>query len=209
MYLMFVMMAAGGLDGDGAAWSDRQGLQIADVPVSLLGLTLPALTFALSIDRVSQRLDPALLRLGLRSHRPREHDVHRVLDRRLSAFRALSKYGQSPVAFVVLTGIVFFAWGEIYSLFPATCGDTFGSRYARPMPDCCTPPRARRRLLVPLTSVITAATGSWHAVFMLASGMAAASALLALFVLKPMRQAHKEKHASVVADMPFGSALKE
>jgi OFA family oxalate/formate antiporter-like MFS transporter len=121
----------------------------------------------------------------------------------------LSKYGQSPVAFVVLTGIVFFAWGEIYSLFPATCGDTFGPKFAATNAGLLYTAKGTAALLVPFSSVITAATGSWHAVFMLASGMAAASALLALFVLKPMRQAHKQKHASAVTDMPFGSVLKE
>jgi OFA family oxalate/formate antiporter-like MFS transporter len=35
-----------------------------------------------------------------------------------------------PLAFVVLTGCAFFAWGEIFSLFPATIADVFGPRYA-------------------------------------------------------------------------------
>ena len=34
------------------------------------------------------------------------------------------------IIFVVLSGIVFFAWGEIYSLFPAAIGDVFGPKYA-------------------------------------------------------------------------------
>jgi OFA family oxalate/formate antiporter-like MFS transporter len=122
---------------------------------------------------------------------------------------ALSKYGQSPVAFVILTGIVFFAWGEIYSLFPATCGDTFGPKFAATNAGLLYTAKGTAALLVPFSSVITAATGSWHAVFMLASGMAALSALLALFVLKPMRQAHKQKHAAAPMDMPFASVVKE
>ena len=64
-------------------------------------------------------------------------------------------------------------------------------------------------LLVPFSSVITTMTGSWHAVFMLAAGMAAISALLAIFVLKPMRNAHSQKHArSASLDMPY-TPLKE
>ena len=43
---------------------------------------------------------------------------------------ALYTFGQNPIAFVILTGLVFFAWGEIYSLFPSTCADTFGSKFA-------------------------------------------------------------------------------
>lgn len=100
----------------------------------------------------------------------------------------LAKYGQDPIAFVVLTGVVFFAWGEIYSLFPATCGDTFGPRFAATNAGLLYTAKGTAALLVPFSSVITAATGDWRAVFMLASGMAGLSAFLALFVLKPMRE---------------------
>jgi len=59
-------------------------------------------------------------------------------------------------------------------------------------------------LLVPFSSVITAATGDWHAVFMLASGMAALSAVLAIFVLRPMREAHAKKHVHANTTAPMG-----
>jgi len=127
------------------------------------------------------------------------------------------------VAFVVLTGIVFFAWGEIYSLFPATCGDTYGPKFAATNAGLLYTAKGTAALLVPFTSIITAATGSWHAVFMLASGMAAAAALLALFVLKPMRarataqdsgrmlkpmrRAHAARHASPVSESPYSSPI--
>jgi OFA family oxalate/formate antiporter-like MFS transporter len=108
---------------------------------------------------------------------------------------ALSNFGHNPTAFVVLTGIVFFAWGEIYSLFPATCGDTFGPKFAATNAGLLYTAKGTAALLVPFSSVLTKSTGSWHAVFMLAAGMAALAALLALFVLKPMRNAHTQKHA--------------
>jgi OFA family oxalate/formate antiporter-like MFS transporter len=120
---------------------------------------------------------------------------------------ALSKYGQSPVAFVLLTGIVFFAWGEIYSLFPATCGDTYGPKFAATNAGLLYTAKGTAALLVPFTSVVTAITGSWHAVFMLASGMAAVAALLALFVLKPMRRAYAEQHATPALEMPYGATF--
>ncbi len=123
---------------------------------------------------------------------------------------ALSRYGQNPTAFVVLTGIVFFAWGEIYSLFPATCGDTFGPKFAATNAGLLYTAKGTAALLVPFSSVITTMTGNWHAVFMLAAGMAALSALLALFVLKPMRLAHTQKHARASSlDMAYTPAVKE
>jgi OFA family oxalate/formate antiporter-like MFS transporter len=89
---------------------------------------------------------------------------------------------------VVLTGLVFFAWGEIYSLFPSTCADTFGSKYAASNAGMLYTAKGTASLLVPLSSVLVTATGSWHAVFVVASLMNGAAALLAWFVLRPMRR---------------------
>jgi OFA family oxalate/formate antiporter-like MFS transporter len=95
---------------------------------------------------------------------------------------------------VILTGLVFFAWGEIYSLFPSTCADTFGSKYAAANAGLLYTAKGTASLLVPFTSVLTAATGSWHAVFIGASILNAIAALMAWFVLRPMRRAHMEKN---------------
>jgi OFA family oxalate/formate antiporter-like MFS transporter len=99
----------------------------------------------------------------------------------------LSRFGQNPVAFVILTGLVFFAWGEIYSLFPATCGDTYGSRYAAANAGLLYTAKGTASLLVPLTSVLAAA-GGWGTVFLTAAALNLFAAVLALAVLKPMRR---------------------
>ncbi|MFL9939561.1 oxalate/formate MFS antiporter [Paraburkholderia graminis] len=210
MYLMFVMMAAGGLMATAQLGPIAKDFGLHDSPVSLLGLTLPALTFALTIDRVLNGLTRPFF--GWISDRiGRENTMFLAFAIEAVGILALSKYGQSPVAFVVLTGIVFFAWGEIYSLFPATCGDTYGPKFAATNAGLLYTAKGTAALLVPFTSVITAATGNWHAVFMLASGMAAAAALLALFVLKPMRRAHAARHASPATESAYsgGSLISE
>jgi len=94
------------------------------------------------------------------------------------------------VAFVIISGLVFFAWGEIYSLFPSTCTDAFGTKYATTNAGLLYTAKGTASLLVPLGNVLAGATGSWHAVFTIAVIMNLAAALLALFVLKPMRVAH-------------------
>src|ERR1700761_2691649 len=206
MYLMFVMMAAGGLMATAQLGPIAKDFGLHDSPVSLLGLTLPALTFALTIDRVLNGLTRPFF--GWISDRiGRENTMFIAFAIEAVGILALSKYGQSPVAFVLLTGIVFFAWGEIYSLSPATCGDTYGPKFAATNAGLLYTAKGTAALLVPLTSVVTAMTGSWHAVFMLASGMAAVAALLALFVLKPMRRAHAERHSSPAVDLPYGGSL--
>mgnify|MGYP001431491998 CR=1 FL=1 len=79
----------------------------------------------------------------------------------------LASYGHNPVMFVILTGIVFFAWGEIYSLFPATCGDTFGPKFAATNAGLLYTAKGTAALLVPLCSVLATNYG-WQAVFLTA-----------------------------------------
>lgn len=204
MYAMFVMMAAGGLMATAQLGPIAKDFGLDGVPVSLLGLTLPALTFALTIDRVLNGLTRPFFG-WISDNIGRENTMFLAFAIEAVGILLLAKYGQDPIAFVVLTGVVFFAWGEIYSLFPATCGDTFGPRFAATNAGLLYTAKGTAALLVPFSSVITAATGDWHAVFMLASGMAALSAFLALFVLKPMREAHAKKyvHANTAAPMGY------
>ena len=195
MYLMFVMMAAGGLMATAQLGPIAKDFKIADVPVSLVGLTLPALTFAMSIDRVFNGFT-----------RPFFGWVSDFLGREQTMFVAfgleglgiilLSQFGHDPIAFVILTGLVFFAWGEIYSLFPATCGDTFGSRFAAANAGVLYTAKGTAALLVPFTSLL-AASGGWSTVFWLAAILNLASAAMALAVLRPMRLRLKRLHRAV------------
>jgi MFS transporter, OFA family, oxalate/formate antiporter len=105
--------------------------------------------------------------------------------------------GHDPFWFVILTGMVFFAWGEIYSLFPATCGDTYGARYAATNAGLLYTAKGTASLLVPFTSVITTSTGSWHAVFYIAAALNAVAAVMALAVLKPSRSRLMQRDGSV------------
>ncbi|MGM9490771.1 oxalate/formate MFS antiporter [Ideonella sp. YS5] len=187
MYAMFVMVAAGGLMATAQLAPIAKDFKIGDVPVNIMGLVLPALTFAMAIDRVLNGLTRPFF--GWVSDRiGREQTMFICFALESVGILALYQFGSHPVAFVVLTGLVFFAWGEIYSLFPSTCADTFGSKYAAANAGMLYTAKGTASLLVPLSSVLMAATGSWHAVFIAASFMNAAAALLAWFVLRPMRQ---------------------
>jgi OFA family oxalate/formate antiporter-like MFS transporter len=187
MYLMFVMVAAGGLMATAQLAPIAKDFQIMDVPVNLMGLVLPALTFALAIDRVLNGLTRPFFG-WVSDHIGRELTMFIAFALEAVGILALYRFGSDPVAFVILTGIVFFAWGEIYSLFPSTCADTFGSKYAAANAGMLYTAKGTAALLVPFSSLLTAATGNWHAVFIVASIMNAVAALLAWFVLRPMRR---------------------
>jgi len=185
MYAMFVMMAAGGLMATAQLAPIAKDFGVAEAPVSILGLTLPALSFALSIDRVTNGVTRPLF--GWISDRiGRENTMFIAFSLEAVGILLLSRFGGNPLAFVLLSGLVFFAWGEIYSLFPATCCDTYGTRYAAANAGLLYTAKGTAALLVPLTSVLSAARG-WHDVFVAASLLNIAAAGLALFVLKPLR----------------------
>lgn len=186
MYAMFVMMAAGGLMATAQLGPIAKDFKIADVPVSLLGLTLPALTFAATIDRVLNGLTRPFFG-WISDHIGRENTMFIAFAIEGVGIYALSVFGSNPVLFVLLTGLVFFAWGEIYSLFPATCGDTFGSKYAATNAGLLYTAKGTAALIVPFSSILTEMTGDWHAVFLTAAALNLIAAFLALFVLKPMR----------------------
>ena len=194
MYAMFVMVAAGGLMATAQLGPIAKDFKIGDVPVNIMGLILPALTFALAIDRVLNGLTRPFF--GWVSDKiGREQTMFIAFALESVGILMLYTFGQNPIAFVILTGVVFFAWGEIYSLFPSTCADTFGSKYAAANAGMLYTAKGTASLLVPLSSVLATATGSWHAVFIVASVMNAIAALMAWFVLRPMRRAHMDKAA--------------
>ena len=100
---------------------------------------------------------------------------------------ALYVYGQTPLGFVLLSEVVFFAWGEIYSLFPTTCTDCFGVKYATTNAGLLYTAKGTASLLVPLANLSVVATGGGKSAFIVASLLNAVAAVMAIFALKPIR----------------------
>ena len=97
-------------------------------------------------------------------------------------------WGQDPIWFVLLSGAVFFAWGEIYSLFPSTCKDTFGPQFATTNAGLLYTAKGTAALLVPLANYVQQSSGQWASVFLIAAGANILASALALVVLKPWRK---------------------
>jgi len=198
MYAMFVLVGAGGLMATAQLAPIAKDFKIAEIPVSLIGITLPAITFALAIDRILNGITRPFFG-WVSDNIGRELTMLIAFGLEAVGIIALSIYGRDPVTFVLLTGLVFFAWGEIYSLFPSTSADAFGTEYAAANAGMLYTAKGTASLLVPLGNVLTASTGSWNAVFVVASVMNAVAALMAWFVLKPMRRRFMEKPAGIVS----------
>jgi OFA family oxalate/formate antiporter-like MFS transporter len=186
MYLMFVMVAAGGLMATAQLGPIAKDFHLDGMPVSIMGLTLPALTFALTIDRVLNGVTRPFFG-WVSDHIGRENTMFVAFAIEAVGILALNQWGHNPVAFVVLTGLVFFAWGEIYSLFPSCCADSFGSKFATTNAGLLYTAKGTASLVVPFANIIVASSGSWQTVFFFAAAVNAIAAFMALFVLKPMR----------------------
>ena len=194
MYLMFVMMAAGGLMATAQLAPIANDFGVAKTPVSLIGITMPALTFALFLDRILNGLTRPFFG-WVSDHIGREQTMFIAFLLEGLGIIALANLGTNPVWFVILSGLVFFAWGEIYSLFPSTVTDTYGATYATTNTGFMYTAKGTAAILVPFTSLM-AAKGNWHPVFIMAATLAIAAALMAILVLKPMRSAYTSRLAS-------------
>lgn len=188
LYVMSLLVTAAGLTFTAHLASMAIDFKIAEVPVSLAGLTLPALTFALTLDRIANGLARPLCG-WLSDFIGRENAMFFAFTLGAISIWSFARWGHEPVMFVLLASVVFFAWGEVASLFPAACTDYFGATYATTNAGMLHTAKGMAALLIPLSEPLVDATGNWQAVFGIAVAMNAVAALLAIGVLKPMRRA--------------------
>ena len=198
MYAIFVMVASGGLMAAAQIAPIAHDFRVADVPVSLFGLQMAALTFAISLDRIFDGFGRPFF--GFVSDTiGRENTMFIAFATAAAAIVLLLSYGTNPLVFVFSTAIYFGVFGEIYSLFPATCGDTFGSTFATTNAGLLYTAKGTASFLVPVASVISATYG-WSAVFSIIIGLNVAAAAMAMFVLRPMRARYLAQGPALAPD---------
>jgi OFA family oxalate/formate antiporter-like MFS transporter len=186
LYVMFVLVASGGLTAVAQLGPIANDRYINAFPVTIFAITMPALTYALALNNIMNGISRPLL--GFISDRI-GRELTMFLAFMLEGFGifALNVWGTTPISFVLLSGCVFFAWGEIFSIFPATTRDHFGQKYATTNYGMLYTAKGTASLLVPFASVITAATGSWSVVLIIAGAFNIVAALMAIGVLRPLR----------------------
>ncbi len=129
MYLMMAMVATGGLMAVAQLKPMAVDFKVDKIPVHLLWLTMPALTFALSADRMVNGLCRPFWG-WVSDHIGREKTMTLAFGLEAIAIYVLIRFASNPLLFVVFSAFTFFGWGEIFSLFPALCGDFFGRKHA-------------------------------------------------------------------------------
>src|SRR5690606_3454867 len=95
------------------------------------------------------------------------------------AVLAVLAFRHDPVLFVILTGLVFFGWGEIFSLFPATLTDIYGPEHATTNYGFLYVAQGIGAILGgPAAAYLVSLTGSWVPVFVIVATLDIATALL-------------------------------
>ena len=186
IYVIFVAVAAGGLMATAQLGPIAKDYGIANTPIAIFGTMLPLLTLTLPIDNLANGFTRPLC--GFISDRlGRENTMLLVFVGEGLALLGLNAYGHTAAGFMFFAPLVFLFWGEIFSIFPSICADTFGAKYAAANAGALYTAKGTASLLVPLASVL-AKNHDWNSVFLIAAGLSVAAGLVAMFVLKPMRQ---------------------
>jgi oxalate/formate antiporter len=186
-WLMFVMMSM--MSTSGLMVISQMGAFAKDFGVStVLVWGMAALPLALTIDRFTNGLTRPFF--GWVSDRiGREYTMTIAFGLEALAMLAWLSFRDDPLLFVLISGVVFFGWGEIFSLFPSTLTDTFGEKHATTNYGFLYMAQGVGSILgAPIAAWIHGTTGSWIPVFSLMIGFDLLTAVLAFFVLRPMRK---------------------
>jgi MFS transporter, OFA family, oxalate/formate antiporter len=188
LYVMFVMVS-----GSGLVVTAQLGPIAKDFGVEhVLLFGVEAFSLAGIIDGIANGGARPLFG-WVSDHIGREYTMAVAFALGAVAYWLLQAFGMVPVAFVAFAAAIYLTWGEIFSLFPSTCADSFGPRFATVNLGLLYTAKGASAVFTPLANLIKDATGSWHLVFVLATIMNLAVVVLALFVLRPLRRRLMEK----------------
>jgi OFA family oxalate/formate antiporter-like MFS transporter len=184
MFVMMTMMSTAGLmvTSQMAAFTRDFGMANA------LVFGLPLLPLALSVDRVMNGVTRPFF--GWLSDRiGRENTMVIAFSLEGTAMTLWLLTRSHPALFVIMSGVVLFGWGEIFSLFPSTLTDTYGPKYATTNYGFLYMAQGIGSVLGgPVAALLHDAYASWMPVFAIIIVMNFATALLAGLMLKPMRR---------------------
>jgi MFS transporter, OFA family, oxalate/formate antiporter len=183
LYIMFVMVSASGLMATAQIAPIAGDFGVGN-QIAFWGAT--TLTVALIIDNIANGTARPLFG-WVSDHIGRELTMAIAFGLGGLSYWLLGSLGTAPWAFVLFAALIFLTWGEIFSLFPSTCTDTFGPKFATVNLSLLYTAKGTSAFLVPVANLIKMSTGSWHMVFAVTALMNFSVVGLALFVLKPMR----------------------
>ena len=198
MFLMFICVVTGGMMAVAQLGVIASDLGVKEFEVDLHFFVMAALPLALMLDRIMNGISRPLFG-WISDNIGREKTM--VIAFTLEGFGiiALGYFGHNPWAFLILSGVVFLAWGEVYSLFSALAGDAFGTKHIGKIYGVLYTAKGIGALFVPVGNLMMEATGTWSTVLYTVACMDITAAILAIVALRPTLAKHvalsKEKLA--------------
>ncbi|HEX5319567.1 MAG TPA: oxalate/formate MFS antiporter [Stellaceae bacterium] len=203
MYLMFFLVAAGGLMSAAQLSPIANERGLSNQLVTIFGITTPAIVAALTFHSITNGVGRPL-NGWFSDHIGRANMMGIAFGIEAICIAAFGFWGTTAVSFIVTDALVFLFWGDIFSLFAATVGDAFGRKYVTVNYGIMYTAKGVASLLVPLGNVLTHWTGSWHAVYSIGCVMNVVAALLGFFVLRPVINARLKTARELSATAPLG-----
>ena len=198
LYVCMVLVASGGLMAAAEVAPIAKDYGVNAIPINVMWWTLPLLTVALSIDNLVNGLTRPLTG-WISDHIGRENTMLLVFCVEGLAIWGLMTFGHDTAGFLIFAPLIFLGYGEIFSLFPAVSGDTFGPKFAATNNALLYTAKGTSSLLIPLANVLKHSSGSWVPVLWIAGALPIIAAILAKWVVSPMRR-HMLEHVTADAD---------
>lgn len=212
MLAMFTATVTGGLMAVAQLGVIADDLGVREAPVNMYFFVMAALPLALMIDRLMNGISRPLFGF-ISDHIGREKTMFIAFTIEGCGIFALAHLGGNPVMFVVLSGLVFLAWGEVYSLFSATAGDAFGTKHIGKIYGALYTAKGFAALFVPMGNLLMEWTGTWATVLYTMAALDITAAICALVVLRPLLKRHHAKTGLLVeqettSPLPAGAPIR-
>ncbi|MET0963554.1 MAG: oxalate/formate MFS antiporter [Noviherbaspirillum sp.] len=189
MFIMFILVVTGGMMAVAQLGVIAQDLGVKEFKVDLHFFVMAALPLALMLDRIMNGISRPLFG-WVSDNIGREKTMVIAFTLEGLGIIALGYFGHNPYAFLILSGVVFLAWGEVYSLFSALAGDAFGTKHIGKIYGVLYTAKGIGALFVPLGNLLMEATGTWSTVLYTVAIMDLTAAFLAITLLRPVLATH-------------------
>jgi len=187
LYLIYLLIAFGGMIMTAQLGPIARDFGLENQMVTVLGVATPVLALALSIDNFANGITRPLSG-WLSDVIGRENMMLLIFCLEAVALFGMALFGRNPYGFLLFAALIFLFWGEIFVVFPALSGDSFGIQNAAANNGLLYTAKGTAALAVPLANLLMTATGTWTSMLVTAAVCSLASGALAKFALVPMRK---------------------
>jgi OFA family oxalate/formate antiporter-like MFS transporter len=202
MFIMFILVVTGGMMAVAQLGVIATDLGVKEFKVDLYFFVMASLPLALMLDRIMNGVSRPLFG-WISDHIGRQKTMVIAFSLEAVGITALGCFGSDPYAFLILSGVVFLAWGEVYSLFSALAGDAFGTRHIGKIYGVLYMAKGVGALLVPVGNLLMEETGTWSTVLFVVAAMDLTAVVLAIVLLRPVLARHVARSRRMFAKESF------